>query len=106
MRASAHIARTCTDIQHSWSTSASTPASPAAMAHSFMILKQVPKARNLLKPITKMALNPIWFEEFERAYLMLADIYIAVRESRKAGAHRQRSSVAITCQERRDAVSG
>ncbi|KAJ4456940.1 putative Tetratricopeptide repeat protein 21B [Paratrimastix pyriformis] len=51
-----------------------------AMAHSHMLMKQTPKARNMLKPISKMPPNPLFVEEFERAYLMLADIYIGSKK--------------------------
>ncbi|XP_062043519.1 tetratricopeptide repeat protein 21B [Lepus europaeus] len=46
------------------------------MATAFMILKQTPKARNQLKRIAKMNWNPIDAEEFEKSWLLLADIYI------------------------------
>jgi len=45
-------------------------------AIAFMILKQTPRARNQLKRIAKMSWNPIDAEEFEKAWLLLADIYI------------------------------
>lgn len=37
---------------------------------------QVPKARNLLKRISKMRVNPQHQMEFERSWLMLAELYI------------------------------
>uniref|UniRef100_A0A8C5R7T2 Tetratricopeptide repeat domain 21B n=1 Tax=Leptobrachium leishanense TaxID=445787 RepID=A0A8C5R7T2_9ANUR len=46
------------------------------MATAYMILKQTPKARNQLKRISKMNWNPIDAEEFEKSWLLLADIYI------------------------------
>ncbi|KAM6332739.1 tetratricopeptide repeat protein 21B isoform 1-T1 [Podargus strigoides] len=46
------------------------------MATAFMILKQTPRARNQLKRISKMSWNPIDAEEFEKSWLLLADIYI------------------------------
>lgn len=46
------------------------------VANAFMLLKQTPKARNQLKRITKMPYNSTYGLEFERAWLMLADIYI------------------------------
>ncbi|OCT63545.1 hypothetical protein XELAEV_18044641mg [Xenopus laevis] len=46
------------------------------MATAYMILKQTPKARNQLKRISKMNWNPIDAEEFEKGWLLLADIYI------------------------------
>lgn len=46
------------------------------MATAYMILKQTPKARNQLKRIAKMNWNPIDAEEFEKSWLLLADIYI------------------------------
>ncbi|KAB0381053.1 hypothetical protein FD755_008837, partial [Muntiacus reevesi] len=46
------------------------------MATAHMILKQTPRARNQLKRIAKMNWNPIDAEEFERSWLLLADIYI------------------------------
>jgi tetratricopeptide repeat protein 21B len=41
-----------------------------------MIKKEVPKARNQLKRIAKMTYNSDEAEEFERSWLLLADIYI------------------------------
>uniref|UniRef100_A0A8D0L119 Tetratricopeptide repeat domain 21B n=1 Tax=Sphenodon punctatus TaxID=8508 RepID=A0A8D0L119_SPHPU len=46
------------------------------MATAYMILKQTPRARNQLKYISKMTWNPIDAEEFEKSWLLLADIYI------------------------------
>ncbi|XP_005393347.1 PREDICTED: tetratricopeptide repeat protein 21B [Chinchilla lanigera] len=46
------------------------------MATAYMILKQTPKARNQLKRIAKMNWNAIDAEEFEKSWLLLADIYI------------------------------
>ncbi|XP_012885344.1 PREDICTED: tetratricopeptide repeat protein 21B isoform X1 [Dipodomys ordii] len=46
------------------------------MATAYMILKQTPRARNQLKRISKMIWNPIDAEEFEKSWLLLADIYI------------------------------
>ncbi|XP_007945909.1 tetratricopeptide repeat protein 21B [Orycteropus afer afer] len=46
------------------------------MATTYMILKQTPRARNQLKRIAKMNWNPIDAEEFEKSWLLLADIYI------------------------------
>lgn len=45
-------------------------------ATAYMILKQTPRARNQLKRISKMTWNPIDAEEFEKSWLLLADIYI------------------------------
>lgn len=47
-----------------------------AMATAYMILKQTPRARNQLKRIAKMNWNIIDAEEFEKSWLLLADIYI------------------------------
>ncbi|XP_064419793.1 tetratricopeptide repeat protein 21B [Latimeria chalumnae] len=46
------------------------------MATAYMILKQTPKARNQLKRIAKMNWNAIDAEDFEKSWLLLADIYI------------------------------
>ncbi|XP_045724655.1 tetratricopeptide repeat protein 21B isoform X2 [Mirounga angustirostris] len=46
------------------------------MATAYMILKQTPRARNQLKRIAKMNWNPIDAEDFEKGWLLLADIYI------------------------------
>ncbi|XP_048201260.1 tetratricopeptide repeat protein 21B [Perognathus longimembris pacificus] len=46
------------------------------MATAYMILKQTPRARNQLKRISKMIWNPIDAEEFEKSWLLLADVYI------------------------------
>jgi tetratricopeptide repeat protein 21B len=49
-----------------------------AMATGFMILKQTPKARNQLKRVQKIQYKPDEAEEFERSWLLLADIHIQV----------------------------
>ena len=46
------------------------------MANALMLLRQVPKARNQLKRIHKMTYNPDYADDFERGWLMLANIYI------------------------------
>jgi len=46
------------------------------LSTAFMMLKQTPKARNHLKRISKMPYNSEEADEFERAWLMLADIYV------------------------------
>ncbi|CAH3021819.1 unnamed protein product [Porites evermanni] len=46
------------------------------MATAYMYLKQTPRARNQLKRIAKMNWNSEEAEEFERSWLLLADIYI------------------------------
>uniref|UniRef100_A0A8C9WIP1 Tetratricopeptide repeat domain 21B n=1 Tax=Scleropages formosus TaxID=113540 RepID=A0A8C9WIP1_SCLFO len=46
------------------------------MATAYMILKQTPRARNQLKRIAKMSWNVIDADEFEKSWLLLADIYI------------------------------
>lgn len=46
------------------------------MATAYMILKQTPRARNQLKRIAKMNWNIIDADEFEKSWLLLADIYI------------------------------
>ena len=46
------------------------------MATAHMILKQIPRARNQLKRIAKMTWNSLDAEEFEKSWLLLADIYI------------------------------
>jgi len=48
-----------------------------ALANAFMFMNQQPKARNQLKIIAKHPLNGDFASEFERAWLMLADMYIA-----------------------------
>ncbi len=49
-----------------------------AMATGFMMLKQTPKARNQLKRVQKIQYKPDEAEEFERSWLLLADIHIQV----------------------------
>ena len=44
----------------------------------FMMLKQTPKARNQLKRVTKINYKPDEGDEFERSWLLLADIHIQV----------------------------
>lgn len=46
------------------------------MATAYMMLKQTPKARNQLKRIAKMNWNTADADEFEKSWLLLADIYI------------------------------
>lgn len=48
-----------------------------AMANAFMLLNQTPKARNQLKIISKMKTNHDYNVEFEKAWLMLSDLYIS-----------------------------
>uniref|UniRef100_A0A8B9PB49 Tetratricopeptide repeat protein 21B n=1 Tax=Apteryx owenii TaxID=8824 RepID=A0A8B9PB49_APTOW len=55
------------------------------MATAYMILKQTPRARNQLKRISKMNWNPIDAEEFEKSWLLLADIYIQSAKYDMAG---------------------
>ncbi|KAM9344194.1 tetratricopeptide repeat protein 21B isoform 2-T2 [Pholidichthys leucotaenia] len=47
-----------------------------AMATAYMMLKQSPKARNQLKHIAKMNWSIPDADEFEKSWLLLADIYI------------------------------
>uniref|UniRef100_A0AAY5KV66 Tetratricopeptide repeat domain 21B n=1 Tax=Esox lucius TaxID=8010 RepID=A0AAY5KV66_ESOLU len=47
-----------------------------AMATAYMILKQTPRARNQLKRIAKMNWSIVDADEFEKSWLLLADIYI------------------------------
>ncbi len=47
-----------------------------ALSTSLMLLKQVPKARNQLKRISKMAYNQEQAECFEKCWLLLTDIFI------------------------------
>ncbi|CAL8268669.1 unnamed protein product [Lota lota] len=47
-----------------------------AMATAFMVLKQPPRARNQLKRIAKMNWSVMDADEFEKSWLLLADIYI------------------------------
>lgn len=44
-----------------------------------MLLKQTPKARNQLKRVQKIPYKPDEGEEFEKSWLLLADIHIQVR---------------------------
>uniref|UniRef100_A0A8C9YUL6 Tetratricopeptide repeat domain 21B n=1 Tax=Sander lucioperca TaxID=283035 RepID=A0A8C9YUL6_SANLU len=47
-----------------------------AMATAYMVLKQTPRARNQLKRIAKMNWSLVDADEFEKSWLLLADIYI------------------------------
>jgi tetratricopeptide repeat protein 21B len=49
-----------------------------ATATGFMLLKQVPKARKHLKEIADMEWSSDYADDFERSWLLLADIYIQV----------------------------
>ncbi|RLN88750.1 hypothetical protein BBJ28_00009806 [Nothophytophthora sp. Chile5] len=46
------------------------------LATAYMLTKQQPKARNQLKRIAKMPYDQTLADDFERSYLLLADIYI------------------------------
>lgn len=46
------------------------------LATAYMLTKQQPKARNQLKRIAKMAYDQSLADDFERSYLLLADIYV------------------------------
>eukprot|EP00455_Lapot_gusevi_P005051 TRINITY_DN12130_c0_g1_i2.p1 TRINITY_DN12130_c0_g1~~TRINITY_DN12130_c0_g1_i2.p1 ORF type:complete len:563 (-),score=156.42 TRINITY_DN12130_c0_g1_i2:36-1724(-) len=48
------------------------------IANAFLLLKQEPKARNQLKRVSKMNFQVEYATEFERSWLLLADIYIQV----------------------------
>ncbi len=48
------------------------------IAQAHIIRKEIPKARNQLKRIAKMTYNTEEAEEFERSWLLLAQIYIEV----------------------------
>ncbi|CAK4097343.1 unnamed protein product [Aphanomyces euteiches] len=48
-----------------------------ALATAYMLAKQQPKARNQLKRIAKMNYDPAIPDEFERSYILLADIYVS-----------------------------
>lgn len=47
-----------------------------ALATAYMMLKQTPRARNLLKRISKMNWNIVDADEFEKSWLLLADVYV------------------------------
>lgn len=46
------------------------------LATAYMLTKQQPKARNQLKRIAKMPYDQSLADDFERSYLLLADIYV------------------------------
>ncbi|KAL0591594.1 hypothetical protein ABG067_001192 [Albugo candida] len=46
------------------------------LATAYMLTKQQPKARNQLKRIAKMTYNQQFADDFERSYLLLAELYI------------------------------
>ncbi|KAF1327944.1 Tetratricopeptide repeat protein 21b, partial [Globisporangium splendens] len=46
------------------------------LATAYVLTKQQPKARNQLKRIAKMSYDQSLADDFERSYLMLADIYV------------------------------
>jgi len=46
------------------------------LANAYLLLKQVPKARNNLRHVAKLKTNPDFASEFERSWLLLADLYI------------------------------
>ena len=47
------------------------------LSQCYLMLKQAPKARNHLKRVAKMPFVAELAEDFERGWLMLADVYIA-----------------------------
>lgn len=47
-----------------------------ALATAYMMLKQTPRARNLLKRIAKTNWSIVDADEFEKSWLLLADIYV------------------------------
>lgn len=47
-----------------------------AMAQGFLHLKQIPRARNFLKRLTRMEWNDANADYLENACLLLADMYI------------------------------
>ena len=47
-------------------------------ATAFIVLKQLPRARNQLKRIGKMPLLSTYAKELERGWIPLADVYIQV----------------------------
>lgn len=51
---------------------------PKGMAIGYMLLKQPPRARNQLKRIAKMEWSSDLADDFERSWILLADIYIQV----------------------------
>lgn len=46
------------------------------MANAYMLKGETPKARNQLKRVSKMKVLPEYSQEYEKSWLMLADIYI------------------------------
>ncbi|KAL9658433.1 hypothetical protein ABK040_005977 [Willaertia magna] len=48
-----------------------------ALSYAFQLSKQTPKARQQLKRISKMDIIPGWEDDFERGWLLLAEINIA-----------------------------
>lgn len=56
-----------------------------AMATAYMMLKQTPRARNHLKRIAKMNWSIVDADEFEKSWLLLADIYIHLGKYDMAG---------------------
>jgi len=44
-----------------------------------MLLKQPPRARNQLKRVTKLEWTEEFSNEFEKCWLLLADLYIKVK---------------------------
>lgn len=58
------------------------------------MLKQTPKARNQLKRVTKINYKPDEGDEFERSWLLLADIHIQVRGRGKAAERHHMKEIA------------
>ena len=56
------------------------------LAIGYALLKQPPRARNQLKRISKMEWSSDLGDDFEKSWLLLADIYIQVRQIGTSGA--------------------
>ncbi|XP_077075262.1 tetratricopeptide repeat protein 21B [Siphateles boraxobius] len=71
-----HVERAVLELTHTLSNNGMLEASLLAMARGFLQLKQIPRARNFLKRLTRMQWTGANADHLENACLLLADMYI------------------------------
>eukprot|EP01137_Pigoraptor_chileana_P035464 Opistho-2@29514 len=71
-----NIEKALTQYMELLNTERDSVAALLGMATAYMLLKQTPRARNQLKRIAKMNWNASEADDFERAWLLLSDIYV------------------------------
>ncbi|XP_056119594.1 tetratricopeptide repeat protein 21B [Rhinichthys klamathensis goyatoka] len=71
-----HVERAVLELTDTLSNNVMLEASLLAMAQGFLQLKQIPRARNFLKRLTRMEWTDANADHLENACLLLADMYI------------------------------